>query len=310
MRSIPFFLVTGFLGSGKTSLLKNFLNIHADHKKIAVVQNEFAESNVDGIELRSTGKKFEIPEINRGSVFCVCLLSDFKNSMKVLIDEHEPDAVILEATGLADPIAIGQLLQAPELLDRVYLSHIWCVIDATNFMVMEQTVTRIAHQVRIADTIVVNKIDLIGETNLEAAETRIKELNPHGNIIHSSFCNLPFSDTFSINTQLPVAVQFLDVDAEACSEGPPVIVSTVVRSSAKMDRSRLESFLQAFETKTYRLKGFVNLSSGDTVSVQSCFGSTSIVAVEEFHGPTELIAMGPEIDPREFRQSFDQMVGA
>src|SRR6056297_2750368 len=125
---IPFFLITGFLGSGKTTLLKQVLNKHADNSKIAIIQNEFAPASIDGTDLKHTGKHFEILEINKGSVFCVCLLSDFINSLSCFVDEHQPDAVFLEASGLADPIAIIELLQSPKLRNKLYLAHSWCII--------------------------------------------------------------------------------------------------------------------------------------------------------------------------------------
>lgn len=98
MAKIPFYLVTGFLGSGKTTLLKRYLDKYSDEKKIAVIQNEFAEINVDSRELRKTGKSFELLEMNNGSVFCVCLLGDFVSSLSDFILQHHPDMIVLEAS--------------------------------------------------------------------------------------------------------------------------------------------------------------------------------------------------------------------
>ncbi len=107
LRSIPFILVTGFLGSGKTTLVTRLLNHFGNEKKIAVIQNEFANANIDGQELEKTGKAFKILEINKGSVFCVCLLSSFIQSLVELVESCQPDIIVLEATGLADPISIA-----------------------------------------------------------------------------------------------------------------------------------------------------------------------------------------------------------
>ena len=109
---IPFYLINGFLGSGKTTLLKRILNEYADDKKIGVIQNEFAAINVDSAELQREQKTFAILEVNRGSVFCVCLLSDFITSLRHFIDDHHPEALFLEASGLSDPISIIELLSA------------------------------------------------------------------------------------------------------------------------------------------------------------------------------------------------------
>ncbi|MCP4754310.1 MAG: GTP-binding protein [Proteobacteria bacterium] len=306
MKPIPFFLATGFLGSGKTTLLKKFIETFADDKKIAVVQNEFAEGNVDGVELRNTGKPFEILEINRGSVFCVCLLSDFVGSLKAMVDEHTPDAVILEATGLADPIAVGQLLQAPDVCGRLYLNHVWCIVDSSSFLVMEKRVTRIAHQVRVADTVVLNKTDIASPETSRQVAARISELNPHAKVRYSQFCDLPLTDLFDQKTEQPMAIADRNENPEQCSAGRPDVSSAVLRSTTFIAAANLNSFLNRFEEKAYRIKGFVNLSAETTVSVQSCFGKTSIVPVEKFFGPTELIALGPGIEPQEFTRSFEK----
>ncbi len=89
-------------------------------------------------------------------MFCVCLLSGFIQSLSDLVKSCQPEIVILEATGLAAPIAIGQLLNAKVLNQKLHLAHVWCVIDLTSFLEMEPQVQRMAQQVRIADTIILN----------------------------------------------------------------------------------------------------------------------------------------------------------
>ena len=130
MIKIPFILVTGFLGSGKTTFLKKALSKIHD-RKIAVVQNEFAPANIDGIELKNEVGDFHLLEINNGSVFCVCLLSNFIASLSRFVDECQPDMVFMEASGLSDPIAIAQLFDDHALRDRLYLSGVWTIVDCS-----------------------------------------------------------------------------------------------------------------------------------------------------------------------------------
>ena len=107
------------MGSGKTTFLKRMLAAHQSEKKIAIIQNEFAPANIDGEDLKRDGKNFEILEINNGSVFCVCLLSNFISSLTEFIKAHKPDVIFLEASGLSDPIAIAQLLDFEDLVNQI-----------------------------------------------------------------------------------------------------------------------------------------------------------------------------------------------
>ena len=109
MSRIPFILVTGFLGSGKTTFLKRLLARYSGDGKIGIIQNEFAPGSVDGTELKQSGMPFEILEVNNGSVFCVCLLGSFIKSLRTFVEEYQPEALILEASGLSDPISIGEI---------------------------------------------------------------------------------------------------------------------------------------------------------------------------------------------------------
>ncbi|HPG40836.1 MAG TPA: GTP-binding protein [bacterium] len=301
MSSVPFFLITGFLGSGKTTLLKRFIDSYADTKKIAVIQNEFSTGHADSRELQRTGKSFTIVEINKGSVFCVCLLGDFIKQLTELVQSQSFDAIILEATGLADPIAIGQLLEAESLKNRLYLAHIWCVVDAVNFLKYARNITRVIHQVRIADTVLINKTDL-GNCNEPAIHNRIRELNPFADIRVTQFCDIPFAGQLAEYTEPGRNAAQLPVNEQS---GPrPDIGSVVYRHTRPVSRETLEKFVRSAENKIHRLKGFVKLDDGKMAAVQSCFGRTTIEIITDYSGQTELIALGPGLDNAEFRQSL------
>ena len=104
MKITSVFLITGFLGSGKTTFLTQAIRFYNGKKKIGVIQNEFAPANLDGKELiRTVDQKFDLLEINNGSAFCVCLLSDFLSSLEQFITQYQPDILFIEASGLSDP---------------------------------------------------------------------------------------------------------------------------------------------------------------------------------------------------------------
>jgi G3E family GTPase len=260
MPSVPFFLVTGFLGSGKTTLLKRILAAHAGSKRLAVIQNEFADAGVYAAELRALGQPFEIVEIDCGSVFCVCLLGDFVAALEALLDRGGFDGVVLEATGLADPVAIGQVLQAPRLRGRLSLAHAWCVVDASSFLKLETAVVRMAHHVRVADTVILNKIDKdLSEEG--ALRRRILEINPFAVVRTASFCDVPVESMFQ-RAAAPVAVRRADGVSGGESGGRPPVGSAVIRTGRRISRGALDRFLSGIVPSVWRVKGTVALEGG------------------------------------------------
>ncbi|MDO9614956.1 MAG: GTP-binding protein [Bacteroidota bacterium] len=283
MTSIPLQLVTGFLGSGKTTFLKNYLEEFSGSRKIGIIQNEFSEVNVDSHELRKGNADFQILEVNNGSVFCVCLLGSFIGSLSAFIDQYQPDELILEASGMSDPLSIGQILQSPLLKHKVYLDHVWCLVDAVNFEKISRLQIRVNHQIRIADTIIVNKTDLAVNNN-DAVVQRIKYLNPFSTVITTTFARIDFTGRKSVMKVFP--------SGEKAENSRPDIESVVIKSNRTISPEKLDEFLKAVHSGCIRSKGYINLSSGLKVFLQGSFDRFTLEEVETFAAPTEFIVIG------------------
>jgi len=302
MAQVPFFLITGWLGAGKTTLLKNILNRHAADRKIAVVQNEFAPSGVDGVELRRTGRPFRMLELNRGSVFCVCLFSDFCRSLSALLDEYGPDAVFVEATGLADPIALAQLLETPELKKRVYLKHVWCVVDLAAYSRFARKIRQVEHQIRVADTVLLNKCDQAVPDEIRRIKNEIAVLNPFARVEPVSFGGINLDDIFERSPASPAAGR----TGTRKPEPRPAVETAVLRHAGTTTRKALQTFLDEYAPKVWRLKGFVNCREGN-VSVQLSHGALQIAGAAGYEGPTEITAVGVGFDAETMRSDFGEI---
>jgi len=305
MTSLPFFLVTGFLGSGKTSFLKHVLEEWADTRRLAVVQNEFAETGVDGAELRRTGKPFHLEEIDKGSAFCVCLLSDFHRILRRVLDGYKPDAVVLETAGLADPIAVVQTIQTDALEGRLYLAHAVCLVDASNFLEWEPRFPSLSRQIRVADTVAINKTDLAPDT-VRAVRERVFEINPIAHVACTKHGKIPLKRIHDSAGFLPVALQHSSAHRRLKPYGRPCIGSAVIKTTNPISMENLRSFIETAAVNTYRIKGTVRLSDGKTVAVQSCFGRTKMRCIGLDHGPTELVVLGPNVTRREWTRRYLQ----
>lgn len=307
--STPLYIITGFLGSGKTTLLKRAIDQYADTKKLGIIQNEFAPLNVDALELRRTGKTFDVLEINRGSVFCVCLIAEFQSALRDFIDAHHPDIVFLEASGLSDPIAVVEILQAPALKDCVHLAKICTIVDAGFFLLLQQANQRLIHQVRVADVVIVNKQDKIeAKAKVEEVAAEIWRINPLARIVRTSYCDVDMN-VFASDLQ-PVALQKRSAFAVYKPHGRPVVGTAVVKSTRKISRIALDLFLAEQRPKSYRLKGHIQLDDGTAVMLQSTLGDLHIIPLENYIGPSEIIAIGPEIDPKIFSRRFRELAAS
>lgn len=282
------------MGSGKTTFLKRIIEQYAPKQKIGIIQNEFAPANIDGAELRKSGD-FELLEINNGSVFCVCLLGSFIRSLEAFIDEHRPDVVVIEASGLSDTTSVSEVISAGALAGKIYLASNWCIVDAQNFAKVGLMKQRVNHQLRMADVVVINKTDLVTE-GTEAMEIEIRKTNPFARLVKTSFCRIDFEP----GNRAVGKFYFGDVKPMP----RPDVNSMVIKSSKKVRREKLQDFLQEWAPKAYRIKGYINLKEGVTVAVQCTFDSVEVLNVENSLHPTELIALTDCFTLREWNKAF------
>jgi G3E family GTPase len=293
MNKIPFHIISGFLGSGKTTLLKRIIEDHSGKFNLGIVQNEFAPSNIDGAELKNTGKDFHLLEVNSGSVFCVCLLGDFITSLEKFIDEYHPDAIIIEASGLSDTTSVTEMISAGKLGEKLFLASNWCIIDALNYSRSGLMKHRADQQIRMADVVLINKTDLQKDHNLAS---EIKKLNPFAEIKESEYCNVSFS--IGSNSLLKF---YKDLPEPAKR---PEINSMVMKSGRRIRRESLNAFLSKWAPKAYRIKGFVNVEDNKTVAVQCTFDTIEIIDSPGYYGSSELIAITGLFTLHEWSRSF------
>lgn len=294
-KTIPFILVTGFLGSGKTTFLKRLLRNAPKDIKIAVIQNEFAPSNVDGEELmQSTGGAFELLEINNGSVFCVCLLGTFIHSLSEFIEVHHPDMVIMEASGLSDPAGIAELFQSDILSSKVFFQEAWCIVDAAHFGKIERMNTRYRHQVQVADRVIVNKTDRVNSEVSASVVERVRELNPFCRIMESAYCDVENNLLARAKDQIgPELSKRIDADK---SEGRPAIKSGVIKLGMKIDPNVLKGLLTEDPNGLIRVKGFFCDANLQGYALHYVHGDVQWEKLSDYTGNLHLILMGTDIN--------------
>ena len=222
MDLIPSTILTGFLGAGKTTLLNRILQ--EDHgMRIAVIENEFGEENIDNdILVQDSGE--QIIEMNNGCICCTVrgdLIEALNNlAKKRAAGEISFDRVVIETTGLANPGPVAQTFFVDEEVGAHYLlDAVVTVVDARHAMEQLTAHEEAQRQVGFADKILLSKTDLVDAAAVDALKARLQRINPRAPIATSDFGRAPIADVldlrgFNLNDKLDIDPDFLRVDGE------------------------------------------------------------------------------------------------
>jgi len=198
---VPVTILTGFLGAGKTTLLNRILKEDHGHR-IAVIENEFGESGVDGEILERTEE--QIVEMNNGCICCT-VRGDLIRILGELKAKRDTgalkfDRVVIETTGMADPGPVAQTFFTDEEIGNYYLlDSILTVVDAKHAPKQLDEFHEAQEQVGFADRILMSKTDLVSDNDVESLSKRLKRMNPRAPIKKVNFGNAPIAEHYQPN---------------------------------------------------------------------------------------------------------------
>ncbi|MBA4256862.1 MAG: cobalamin biosynthesis protein CobW [Polaromonas sp.] len=220
MALIPATILTGFLGSGKTTLLKRVLT-EAHGMKIAVIENEFGEENIDNDILVSDTQE-TIVQMSNGCVCCT-IREDLRSTLQLLAAKKRKglldfERVIIETTGLADTGPVAQtFFMDDEVAESYLLDAVITLVDAKHAPQQLNDRQEARRQVGFADQIFISKADLVSADELEALTHRLKHMNPRAPIETAHFGEVPLAKVldlkgFNLNAKLDIDPDFLKED--------------------------------------------------------------------------------------------------
>ena len=220
MSLIPATILTGFLGSGKTTLLKRVLS-EAHGQKIAVIENEFGEENIDSDILVSDTKE-QIVQMSNGCICCT-IREDLRATLTDLAErrrkgELEFDRIVIETTGLADPGPVAQtFFMDDEIAESYLLDSILTLVDVKHAQQQLDDRQEARRQVGFADQIFLSKTDLVAPGDTEALVQRLKRMNPRAPLKAVHFGEVALSEVFdlrgfNLNAKLEIDPDFLKAE--------------------------------------------------------------------------------------------------
>jgi G3E family GTPase len=300
MSLIPATILTGFLGSGKTTLLKRVLT-EAHGQKIAVIENEFGEENIDN-DILVADTNEQIIQMSNGCVCCT-IREDLRATLQLLAAKKRQglldfERVVIETTGLADPGPVAQtFFMDDEIAESFLLDSILTLVDAKHAAQQLNDRQEARRQVGFADQIFISKADLVAKDELDALTHRLKHMNPRAphKVVH--FGEVTLSEVFdlrgfNLNAKLDIDPDFLKEDehdhhdhahdGEHCDHPSHAheaaggghhhhhdddVKSFVFRSDRAFDAAKLEDFLGAivniYGPRMLRYKGVLNMQGTD-----------------------------------------------
>lgn len=187
-RGLPVTIITGFLGSGKTTLLNHILNDCQD-LKVAVLVNEFGDIDIDSQLLVSVEE--DMVELSNGCICCT-INDDLVEAVYSILERNEKvDHLVIETTGVADPLPIALTFAMPPLRNLTQLDSIVTLVDAEAFSPQHFESEAALNQVSYADIILLNKTDLAGPQQVDALEAWVREQKWGARILRSQNSNIP-----------------------------------------------------------------------------------------------------------------------
>lgn len=293
-------VLTGFLGSGKTSLLNRLMATRpASRGKLAIIVNEFGAVGIDGSLLPADmSRQVELP----GGCICCELNEDLDRTITDLLDsEPEVETIVVETTGIAEPLPITWTLGRPPLSDRVRLAAVVTVVDALEHARNRERAPAVDNQVEYGDLLVVSKLDLLGAAEPpEDLVADLRERNPDAPILAAAPERLPALLWQALEDPRAVARPPDPGHAHGHTHGFEVVS---VEIENLLDFEELEEALEELPDNYVRIKGIARVvdrtTGSDQPQVMAFHRVGTRVSREPvaFEGPMRAVALGPGVTP-------------
>ncbi|CAA6806267.1 MAG: Putative metal chaperone, involved in Zn homeostasis, GTPase of COG0523 family [uncultured Sulfurovum sp.] len=300
---ISSFVITGFLGVGKTTMLTNSVKENFGDKKIAIIVNEFGDVGVDSKILKNVHS--EVLEISEGCICCQ-LAEEFESGVREIIEKYNPEIIFVETSGASEPFPIFLSLQNL----GISVDGVICVVDSKNFGSYKENSTA-KYQLGGSNIIVLNKIDLVTEDEIKALEIELAEIKSEYNIkntmtgepifksyvTHRAEQGLVGKELFEGIYKQEEVVEFAQ-DAKHLDHAlKDSITQKVAYLKKDINFSDIDEVLKNIPKPIYRVKGVVKVKDvPNAIFVNYSFGDASFEELQDYEDKSLLIFIGENVE--------------
>jgi G3E family GTPase len=266
-QTIPTIIFSGFLGSGKTTIIGHLIDeLQSQGEQVVYIKNEIGEENIDNQLLGD--KPFLSKELLNGCICCT-LVGPFSNTINEIVEEFQPDRIIIEASGAADPSAIALMVSSHP---RLYRDGVLSVIDVVNFEGYQDLSPTARRQATFTDLIIFNKVELVSIEQKRSVVGYVRELNesspiieaPQGRVDPSVLTGISLTRLDSLlkddHTGTTHGHDHHDHSHHLEEEG---LDSTKIIVDHPLEVTVVRHWLEFLPTQVFRVKGFFTTNSGD-----------------------------------------------
>jgi G3E family GTPase len=326
----PIIIISGFLGSGKTTLLLELIKtLYSRNLKPAILMNELGKADVDGRILSEAARDLLLEKLFDGCI-CCSKKNEISGSLKSLL-ALAPDVVLVELTGVANPEEVVDAMAEPDLLNEVVLHKIITVIDAENaleynsiFSSDKQLVHTLRRQLEVADVVMVNKQDLVSDSQLSKVTRLTQKYNEQAVVFHTTFGKFNAEAVIAgiqpLNRQAKPLNRFKIAppqhhhhhgDHSASSAGQRSAsfsriqsVFIPIREGTLIPLKSLEKWLKAKGQLVLRAKGYVSLEGSTSTSLIQFAGKRIDHERSEYQGPYYMVIIGYELSEKKLLEEW------
>jgi G3E family GTPase len=283
MALTPVTIFSGYLGSGKTTIILNALKQYPTPKNFAMIKNEFGDKSVDGALAQLSN--LAVKELVNGCLCCI-LVGSLNDAVNELIEKQKPERIIIEASGNALPFPIIlELKKNP----NVYVDGVISVVDCVNFEKVKDTSMVAREQAKHTDLIIFNKVNLVDDDKLYRVKEDIFGINPDTSKIETT--------DGMVDPTILFGIDHIDNDLELTAHAHEHDLETFsYETSAPIDRTKLEAVLAACSPQSFfRIKAIVACTDQKTYLINGVFGKYTYEPLDISYNNSRIIFIGKNI---------------